>query len=132
MKRSALREQVFRFLFQIDFFEERELPSQAAICMEQADESLTAEDLLYIRERFDGVTGHLHEIDALINERTSGWTTSRMGKAELTILRLAVYEILYDDTVPTAVAINEAVELAKHYGQEESASFVNGVLAHFA
>ncbi|MBQ4417586.1 MAG: transcription antitermination factor NusB, partial [Butyrivibrio sp.] len=69
---------------------------------------------------------------ALITERTTGWTTDRMGKAELAILRLAVYELLFDDTVPNAVAINEAVELAKRYGQDESAAFINGVLAKFA
>lgn len=59
-------------------------------------------------------------------------TTERMGKVELTILRLAVFEILHDETVPASVAINEAVELAKKFGQDESPAFVNGVLAKFA
>lgn len=132
MNRSALREQVFLLLFQIDFYSAAELPAQASLYLETLPDRFSADDLYELRSRFDLVTEHLKEIDRLINEKTSGWTTDRMGKAELTILRLAVYEIVHDDEVPTAVAINEAVELAKRYGQDESAAFVNGVLAHFA
>lgn len=71
-------------------------------------------------------------IDKMINQKAKGWTTQRMGKVDLTILRLAVYEIVFDADVPTGVAINEAVELAKKFGMEESSGFVNGVLAKFA
>jgi N utilization substance protein B len=71
----------------------------------------------------------LDEIDAVINESVKGWKTSRMAKVDLTLLRLAVYEIRYEEDVPQGVAINEAVELAKKYGTDDSASFVNGVLA---
>ena len=71
-------------------------------------------------------------MDGLLNQKAEGWNTARMGKVDLTILRLAVYEIRYDDSVPTGVAINEAVELAKKFGQEASAGFVNGILAKFA
>jgi N utilization substance protein B len=69
------------------------------------------------------------ELDARINEVAEGWKTRRMGKAELTILRLALYEILYDEEIPQKVAINEAVELAKKFGGDDSPSFINGVLA---
>ena len=68
----------------------------------------------------------------MINEKATGWTTNRMGKVDLAILRLALFEILYDDKVPTSVAINEAVEIAKKFGQDESPSFINGILAKFA
>ena len=68
----------------------------------------------------------------MINEKTLGWDTERMAKVDLTIIRLAVYEIKFDEDIPTGVAINEAVELAKKFGQDGSASFVNGVLAKFA
>ena len=71
------------------------------------------------------------QIDAQLNEKVSGWSTRRMGLAELTILRLAVYEVEYDEDIPKGVAINEAVELAKRYGSEDAPSFVNGVLAKF-
>ena len=72
------------------------------------------------------------EIDRILNEKTKGWKTSRMNKVDLTILRLAVYEILWDDDIPTSVAINEAVELAKRFSGEDGPSFVNGVLAKLA
>ena len=72
------------------------------------------------------------EIDAAISEKAVGWTIERMGKADLAIIRLAVYEIMFDDDIPVSVSINEAVELAKKYGRDESGGFVNGVLAKFA
>ncbi len=74
----------------------------------------------------------LVRIDQSLNEKVQGWDTGRMGKVDLTILRLAVYEIVFDEEIPTSVAINEAVELAKKFGQDSSPAFVNGVLAKFA
>ena len=71
-------------------------------------------------------------LDEMINKTAKGWETSRMGKVDLTLIRLAVYEIKYDDEIPTGVAINEAVELAKKFGQDNSPSFINGILAKFA
>lgn len=72
------------------------------------------------------------ELDALIDEKSTGWKTNRMAKVDLAIIRLAVYEIKFEDDIPTKVSINEAVELAKKYGADESGVFVNGVLAKFA
>ena len=74
---------------------------------------------------------HWTETDTQINEKSTGWKTTRMGKVDLTIIRLAVYEILFEDDIPNKVAINEAVELAKAYGRDDSSSFVNGILAKF-
>ena len=82
-----------------------------------------------LKERVDKILGMLSTIDEELEKVTKGWKLNRIGKVELTILRLACYEIKYDREVPTAVAINEAVELSKKYGGEESASFVNGILA---
>lgn len=65
----------------------------------------------------------------MVNQVAQGWKTSRMGKADLAIIRLAVYEMKFEEDVPEGVAINEAVELAKSYGTDDSPSFVNGVLA---
>ena len=90
------------------------------------------EDAVYVDAKYNRIMEHLDEIDGMLNEKTEGWNVSRIGKAEISILRLAVYEIRFDDDVPTSVAINEAVELAKKYGQDQSAGFVNGVLAKFA
>ena len=132
MTRHELREQVFRLLFRADFFPEEELPAQASLYLEDAEqETMSPSESVFVRTRYEDVCSHIKEIDAEINERTTGWVTERMGKAELTILRLAVYEIRFDDHVPDAVAINEAVELAKVYGPDDSPSFVNGVLARF-
>ena len=68
----------------------------------------------------------------MINAVTKGWKTGRMGKVDLTLLRLAVYEIKFEEEIPTGVAINEAVELAKKYGTDGSFSFINGILAKIA
>ena len=78
-----------------------------------------------------GMHGVFKDMNEAINASTTGWKTSRMGKVDLSIIRLAVYEIKYEEDVPAKVAINEAVELAKLYGTDNSASFVNGVLAKF-
>ena len=89
----------------------------------------TEEERAYMTQKFNGIKDRITEIDAKINEVAKGWKTGRMGKAELAILRLAVYEMLYDEEVPVKVAINEAVELAKTFGGDDSAAFVNGILA---
>ena len=127
-----MREQVFSLLFRIEFHPEEALAEQSALYLEDDTLPMTEEERIAVGTRFHNILARVPETDALINERTTGWTTDRMGKAELAILRLAVYELLFDDTVPNAVAINEAVELAKRYGQDESAAFINGVLAKFA
>ena len=71
------------------------------------------------------------EIDAQLSGKMKGWTIERIGKVELALLRLGIYELEYDDDIPDGVAIAEAVELAKKFGSENSGSFVNGVLAKF-
>ena len=86
-------------------------------------------DLKLINDKVEAIRGYQTDIDALINANVIGWKTSRMAKVDLTILRLAVYEMKYDDSIPPKVSINEAVELAKKYGTEKSGSFVNGVLS---
>lgn len=132
MSRRELREQIFKLLFRVEFNEKEELAVQEALFFEdeenRADEGEGAE----IREKFGRIVERLDKIDADLNQKAKGWGTDRMGKVDLTILRLAVYEIQYDDEVPTGVAINEAVELAKKFGQDSSPAFINGVLAKFA
>ena len=84
-----------------------------------------------ISSKYHKIAEKLEEIDNMLNERAENWNTARMGKVDLTILRLAVYEIAFDEDVPAGVAINEAVELAKKFGQDASSGFVNGILARF-
>ena len=131
MKRSELREHIFKMVFGIEFRPPEEMPEQLGLYFEQL-ENPREQDLDYIRQKAQKVAKKAEEIDALLNEKASGWDTGRMSKVDLTILRLAVYEICYDEEVPTGVAINEAVELAKKFGQDASYGFVNGVLAKFA
>lgn len=130
MTRRELRENVFLLLFRYEFHEEGEMTEQLGL-LEEDIENVSAEDMEYINRKCKDIITKVAEIDAAINESTKGWKTTRMGKVDLTILRLAVYEMKYEDDIPNKVSINEAVELAKSYGTDDSASFVNGVLAKF-
>ena len=132
MNRSLLREQVFKLLFRVEFNPMEEMPEQEELFTSTSDDDFSKQDADYIREKYEKIAEKLDDIDKAINEKTKGWDTERMAKVELTIIRLAVYEIKHDESVPTGVAINEAVELAKKFGQDGSPAFVNGVLAKFA
>ncbi len=131
MSRRELREQLFKLLFRIEFNAEEEMPQQEEFFLEE-EEIVRENDRKQLDAKFHNILEKITDIDRELNDKVSGWDTSRMGKVDLTILRLAVYEIEYDEDIPTGVAINEAVELAKKFGQDSSASFVNGVLAKFA
>lgn len=131
MSRRELREQIFKLLFRIEFNEVEEMPEQLALFFEQ-DEPLDEADKEEISTKYTKILEKKDELDNMLNEKATGWTVDRMGKVDLTILRLALFEMLYDDKVPVSVAINEAVELAKKFGQTDSPGFVNGVLAKFA
>ncbi len=132
MNRSLLREQIFMLLFRVEFNSIEEMAEQEELFTTVSDEEFSKKDADQIREKYEKIAEKLPEIDEAINSATSGWDTKRMAKVDLTIIRRAVYEIKYDDSVPTGVAINEAVELAKKFGQDGSPAFVNGVLAKFA
>ena len=127
MGRSELREHIFRILFRIEFQPKEEMEEQLALYLEELESAKDTEKE-YIRTKYAAIAEKVEMIDEKINASVTGWKTSRMGKVDLTILRLAVYEIEWDEEVPQGVAINEAVELAKRYGGEESPSFINGLL----
>ena len=131
MSRTELREHVFRMLFRIEFNSEEEMKEQEGFYFEELEEA-TGKDQDYILNKYRAIVEKKEEIDALLNQVTEGWKTSRMNRVDLTILRLATYEVKWDEDVPTGVAINEAVELAKKYSSDEGPSFVNGVLAKIA
>ena len=128
MSRSELREHVFRMLFRIEFNNEAELPEQETLYFDLLEECSEKEQE-YILNKYRAIKEKVEEIDNLLNELSEGWKTTRMNRVDLTILRLATYEIKWDEDVPTGVAINEAVELAKRYSSDQGPSFVNGVLA---
>lgn len=131
MSRTELREHIFRLLFRVEFNtkeemedQEREYPGEYGITDPTEREEMLA--------KYRAVSSKTAEIDKLLNDVTEKWKTSRMSRVDLTILRLAVYEMLWDDDIPEKVAINEAVELAKKYSGGAGPSFVNGVLAKVA
>ena len=131
MSRRELREHIFRLLFRAQFHTAQEMEEQIDFYVEALHEPDQA-DVDYIRRKTERIMEKLEKLYECINAVATGWKVDRMGTFDLTIIRLAFFEMAYDEDVPTGVAINEAVELAKRYGSDESPSFVNGVLAKLA
>ena len=144
MTRREMREHCFKILFGVEFYPTEEIKTQVEQYFDAPEEDDVAEngteeivhnvemkevDRTFLTDRVEGIVGKIPELDARIDEVVQGWKTSRMGKVELTILRQAVYEMQYDSEVPSKVAINEAVNLAKKFGGKDSPAFINGVLA---
>jgi N utilization substance protein B len=124
--RKLAREMAVEFLFQIEF--------QKADIKEQVEDfldSLQPEnfDKNYFFEIVNGVLNCQAEIDELISKNAKDWTIDRIAKVDLAILRVAIYEIRHREDIPVGVSINEAVEIAKKFGTEESGKFINGLLA---
>ncbi len=132
MGRRELREQIFKLLFRVEFNPLEDMPEQEKLFFEEEENAADEKDEQYILGKYGDIVSKLDVIDEMINKEAKGWETGRMGKVDLTLIRLAVYEMKYDDDIPTGVAINEAVELAKKFGQDNSPSVINGVLAKFA
>ena len=143
MTRREIRETVFKILFSLEFNDISEIREEAELELEHAslyDEddnkmdavAMTEEEKAYVIDRVEAVVAHITEIDETISGISQGWKLGRIGKAELAILRLAVYEIKFDEDIPVKVAINEAVELAKTYCDVEAKSFINALLAKLA
>lgn len=132
----SLREQVFKALFSLDVLRNIEdvfdpLEPLTRYLDFSCDDFPTRKERRYIIKKATAVFNMSDRIDLDIDNIARGWTTRYIGKIELNILRLAIYEIKYDEKVPPKVAVNEAVELAKVYGGTNSPSFVNGILKHF-
>lgn len=140
MGKREQREQLFKLVFMTEFNHPEEMPEQIAMYFAESQDAVEDDKVKFasekeqvgISERFNAVMEKLPEINEIINKNAVGWTTERMGKVEVAIIRVAVFEMEFDENVPQSVAINEAVELAKKFGQDESASFVNGILAKIA
>ncbi len=134
MKRREQREHIFQLLFRVEFNKREEMEEQVGMFVEDMEgkDDVQERDKTYISEKYAQIVEKLPEIDAMLDQVSKGWKVSRMGKVELTILRLAVYEMKFDEDIPEKVAINEAVELSKKFGGDEAPAFVNGVLAKLA
>ncbi len=148
MNRAFLRENIFRLLYLFNFHEEQDMEEQIdryldkmenledveelkEFRLEQIKEPISEEDRGFIKKRIAEISKQVEEIDAMINHVAVGWKTERMSKVDLTILRLAYFEMKQDPEIPQLVAVDQAVELAKKYGTEDSPKFVNGILAKF-
>ncbi len=127
-RRTELREVTFLILFRLFFFEKSEVEAQIKAFFEGED-NFTNDEKQYIGNKVLTILDIIPEIDEELDKVSIGWKTKRMSKVDLTILRLAYYEIKFDESIPNSTSINEAVELAKNYGEDNSSSFVNGILA---
>ena len=126
--RTKARKRALDILFQADVRLEEPGVILAAEARRAASEPARESSWLYAREIVDGVIDHREAIDELISTYSRDWTIARMPAVDRAVLRIAIWEMLYNDEVPAAVAIDEAVTLAKEFSTDESGSFVNGVL----
>ncbi|MDN4607781.1 transcription antitermination factor NusB [Sporosarcina highlanderae] len=123
MKRREAREKAIQTLFQLDNTE---------MSIEEAITYITESPIdPFYESLVKGTTEHRDEIDAVLADQLENWSLDRLPKIERTVLRLAVYELLYHEDVPHRVVLNEAIELCKQFGDEKSGRFVNGVLSKF-
>jgi len=139
MSRRSARKSAFFLVFQIEFHKDYEPGRQLDYLLDgnysgeedylnEENDFLSEEDIEFVGDEFNGVLNNLGRIDALISGNLSGWEIDRIMKTDLAALRIAVYEILFCGDIPHSVSINEAVEIAKIYGADESYQFVNGIL----
>ncbi|MFR6065661.1 MAG: transcription antitermination factor NusB [Eubacterium sp.] len=126
MNRSEMREQAFVLLFEKEFFSELTCNDIEEIYSENFSELSD-----YAKKAFEETSARIDELDELIKKYLKGWKLERIPKVNISILRLALYEIIYEDGVPGKVAVNEAVELAKKYSGEDDYMFINGVLGSY-
>jgi len=128
MSRRNAREIVLKSLFIMDFTPDTEI-SNALKVAEEEIQGATKSDVAYAKEVVEGTMSHIEEIDKELEETSKKWHVKRMAAIDRNLIRLAAYEMFMGpEKVPSAIAINEVVELAKLYGSDESAAYVNGIL----
>jgi len=130
--RTKARKRALDILFQADVRGDQVATVLAAEAKRAASEPSREASWLYAREIVDGVIDNSDAIDEQITTFAKDWSLERMPAVDRAVLRIAVWEILYNDEVPAAVAIDEAVDLAKEYSADESGPFVHGVLGRIA
>lgn len=128
MSRRLAREAVLKALFAVDLGDQ---PVERAIEDVLSEIDLPPRDAQFAKELAIGAVIYRDESDQVIAERAVGWTVDRMATIDRNILRLALYELNYRPDIPASIAVNEAVELAKRYGEADSSKFINGILGHF-
>lgn len=126
MNRSEMREQAFILLYEKEFFKDKPCEEIEEVFAENISELSE-----YAKETFENVCERREELDEIISSYLSGWKIGRLPKVNASILRLAIYEIKYAESVPSGVAVNEAVELAKKYSGTDDYTFINGILGSY-
>lgn len=127
MSRKKARDNAFKCIYELEFDNEKNIEKLLEFCyLENENQS---DEKKYIDEVVSGVNKNIEKIDSIILSKLKNWSMDRIAKIDLAILRLSIYEIMYMDDIPVKVTANEAVELAKLYGNNDSKSFVNGVIA---
>lgn len=129
MSRKEARETAMKLVYQMDI-NETSGAETLKNHFENNDEHLNAEERNYITDCVLGVEKNLKEIDRYIEKNAKNWKMNRIAKVDLSIMRLAIYEILHREDIPNVVAVDEAIELSKEFGGENSYSFVNGILGN--
>lgn len=127
MGRKKARDNAFKCIYQLSFEVEYDIDKILEYCYVENEN--IQEEKEYIEIVLKGVSSNLEKIDDIILKNLKNWTIDRIFKIDLAILRLAIYEILFMEDIPVKVSVNEAVELAKEYGNNDSKSFINGLLA---
>ncbi len=130
MKRRKAREHALQILFQLDIRKEK--PSAAVLKHFWAEYRPDEEIRDFAEAIVKGTYKHLPKINGLIHQCAKNWSLDRMAVVDRNVLRMAIYEILYRIDIPTSVTINEAIEIAKKFGTEDSGAFVNGILDRVA
>ena len=131
MSRKVAREVAFKIVFELAFQNDEEAAKLFEKLLEASDEKyeITEEDNVYINGIITGIQSNESSITEIIKSHLKDWSFDRISKIDLAILRLAIYEIKYREDIPCKVSVNEAVELAKIFGEDSSPAFINGVLA---
>ena len=131
MSRKVAREVAFKIVFELAFQNDEEAAKLFEKLLEASDEKyeITEEDNVYINGIITGIQSNESSINEIIKSHLKDWSFDRISKIDLAILRLAIYEIKYREDIPCKVSVNEAVELAKIFGEDSSPAFINGVLA---
>lgn len=128
MKRSELRENIFRIVFSINPFEELR---EEIIDYYIEDNEISEKDGKYIKDKVYKIKDKLEEIDSVIKENAKNYAFERISAITLSLLRVAVYEITFEEDIPDNVSASEAVRLAEKYGEEREKSFINGILGAY-
>ncbi len=135
MDNRTRRTDIFKILFQTEFQPETDIDELVELYLSQEDqdddvrrERMSDEDIVAIKNKLSSIVERIAEIDDRIERESQGWSFNRIGKAELSILRLSVYEILYDEDASDAIIADEAVRLCKKFADDKASKFVNGIL----